>query len=82
MPTGHGKRMLTPWSVPDPELRQRICDEGEVWDRFYFGGLDAFRIHASKWANELPTLVRDDRESVPDPELKIRHRLRFDGEVL
>ena len=84
LPIGHGRRAVSPWNFPDADARGRITAEGAGWDAFYFTGLDAFRIHASKWANELPLLMRRAPAWTPvsDANLQVRHRMWFAGEVV
>lgn len=82
LPVAHGRRAVSPWNFPDINLRQRIYSEEPLFDSYYFGGLDPFRIHGSSSATMLPQLVQaqgDKWEPVPDPKLSIRHTVCAQG---
>jgi len=80
MPMAHGERMVTPDNFCDPEQRARFVAEGQLYDQYYFGHLDPFRIHGPDHASRLPTLAvqRDQRWiPVPDPQLRVRHGIQL-----
>ena len=52
---GYGKRILTLANVVDPSLARAIRSDTALFDNYYFGSLDPFRIHASDEANKLPS---------------------------
>jgi GT2 family glycosyltransferase len=82
MPVAHGERVLTPWNFSDRTLRDRIEAEGPLWDQYYFGNLDPYRLHASPWALRLPTLARREDDAwrpLEDSQLAIRHTVRVSG---
>jgi GT2 family glycosyltransferase len=77
----HG-RDLSPWSFPDAELRQAVAREQPLYDAYYAGGLDPFRIHGSGWATRLPTVARRGASIAPsfDVRLAVRQRVVVRGE--
>jgi len=82
LPVAHGKRVITPWNFPDPVLREQLCSEQSLYDAYYFGGLDPFRIHGPHWSGRIPQLAERYKGSwraVPDPNLSIRHSIQVEG---
>lgn len=82
LPVGHGGRAVSPWNFPDLEIRRSMCSEQRLFDSYYFGGLDPFRIHGSCSSTKLPQLVQCQRagwEQVADPEISIRHTVIAQG---
>jgi hypothetical protein len=82
---GHGPRVVNDDNFPDARLRAEFSAEGPVYDRYYFGHLDPYRIHTRSWANQLPGLVtrRDGRWlEVTDPGLRLQHSLWLSGQPL
>jgi glycosyltransferase involved in cell wall biosynthesis len=51
----YGKRARTELNINDPALRQEVERDTQLYDNYYFGSLDPFRIHTSDQANQVPT---------------------------
>ncbi|HLJ89764.1 MAG TPA: glycosyltransferase [Candidatus Angelobacter sp.] len=47
----YGRRILTTRNLYDTQLRREVIDETALYDEYYFGNLDPYRIHASEHAN-------------------------------
>jgi GT2 family glycosyltransferase len=79
LPISHGRRAVTPHNFPDRELRDRFVAETDLYDRYYFGGLDPFRIHTGELM--LPTLLARGEawNHVGDARLACRHALEATG---
>jgi len=43
----YGKRVLRPFNVTDQSLRREIVTDTPVYDGYYFGAVDPYRIHAA-----------------------------------
>lgn len=52
---GLGSRILTTKNILDESVRRQVIADTPVFDKYYFGNLDPFRIYASERANKLPT---------------------------
>jgi glycosyltransferase involved in cell wall biosynthesis len=82
LPVAHGQRVATPWNFPDPVLREQLYSEQSLYDAYYFGGLDPFRIHGPQWSARTPQLAeryKGSWRSIPDPNLSIRHSIQAEG---
>lgn len=82
LPVGHGRRAVSPWNFPDITDREQLCSEQLLFDLYYFGGLDPFRICTTRAAMMLPQLVRLQAgiwEPVKDSALAVRHRIDAQG---
>jgi len=54
---GYGRRLLTSHNVKDPHLRSEMMEDTALYDRYYFGCLDPFRIYSAPAANKAPFYV-------------------------
>lgn len=50
-----GKRVLTANNVREEAMREQLRHETPLYDDYYFGGLDPYRIHTSPDANKFPS---------------------------
>ncbi|HLF28783.1 MAG TPA: glycosyltransferase [Anaerolineae bacterium] len=77
-----GRRILSPVNVTDARLRAQIARETEVYDDYYFGNLDPFRLYTTAQANQLPTypIVKSkiDPETFQRLITQTRHSLTCD----
>ncbi|MFZ6030189.1 MAG: glycosyltransferase [Chloroflexota bacterium] len=76
-----GRRTLTAVNVTDELLRARLVQETALFDGYYFGRLDPFRIYANAQANKLPTcpvVPRLPAETLRRLILQTRHSLECD----
>lgn len=76
---GFGRRILTAVNVTDEALRTQLVQETELFDGYYFGAIDPFRIYASEQANRLPTcpvVPKLPAETLQQVILQTRHSLR------
>jgi hypothetical protein len=82
LPVAHGERVITPWNLTDVGLRQRMCAEQQLYDSYYFGGLDPFRLHGAVGLQQVPLIARRGKngwEPLPDLSLKIRQVVGVEG---
>ena len=78
------KSVVTALNFDDPSLREEFVATGLLEEEYYFGRLDPFRIHATPWAIQLPSVVarRDGRwVACDDPTLGVRHRLSLECDL-
>jgi glycosyltransferase involved in cell wall biosynthesis len=77
-----GRRILTPVNVTDERLREQIVRETGVYDNYYFGSLDPYRIHTTAQANKIPTYPIVKSKIAPEMFQRLivqtRHRLTCD----
>src|SRR5262249_22960041 len=76
---GYGKRVLSAINVVDDRLREELIADTELYDDYYFGNVDPFRIHTSEYTSKLQFLCLNGAP-VNDATLQtvssqIRHRL-------
>jgi glycosyltransferase involved in cell wall biosynthesis len=50
---GYGRRLMTAHNVVDENLRAELVSDTALYDDYYFGSLDPFRIHAGDDANKI-----------------------------
>jgi hypothetical protein len=77
IPVGHGSREVTAHNFPDEALRAQFSSETPLYDDYFFGNLDPFRIHGSRYALDLPAVAiqRDGRWAALPPDLRLVNRL-------
>jgi len=67
----YGRRILTDRNLYDPQLRREIVEETPLYDDYYFGNIDPYRIHVGEHANS--ALVSFERADEPgSPSWKMR----------
>jgi hypothetical protein len=50
---GYGRRLMTAHNVVDENLRAELISDTALYDDYYFGSLDPFRIHTGEDANRM-----------------------------
>jgi len=83
---GYGKRVLSAMNVIDDDLRSEIINDTAMYDNYYFGSLDPYRIHVSEFAGR-SQFISVKQYSMNDATLqeilsKTRHRLACEFAVV
>jgi transglutaminase-like putative cysteine protease len=79
-----GQRVLTAANVADDQLRRQWVRETKMYDDYYFGNLDPFRVYASSQANQVPTYPIMHKMRQIDLKrliMQTRYRLTCDLEI-
>jgi hypothetical protein len=73
-----GRRVLRRLNVSDAGLREELCAQTDLYDNYYFGALDPYRIHASPLATRLnfsPIFARGAAPAFGAAVKRVTHRL-------
>jgi hypothetical protein len=76
----YGRRILRPLNVNDPNLRSELAQDTAIYDGYYFGALDPYRIHATPEASmksTYPIVAKEQQMAGNNRRLlaSLRHRL-------
>ncbi len=85
MAWGCGRRVMTSQNMTDAALRHELEQDTDLFDTYYFGALDPYRIHCSAEINrQAPYPVVAEAARTPPHKLfwHTRHRLTIEFETL
>jgi hypothetical protein len=76
-----GHRSLSRWNVCSSAERDRLVSDTAIYDRYYFGNLDPYRVHIRRPERHASARIRtaENHLSAKQVQLRMRHALTLEG---